>query len=436
MYDFIIAICGHGDTKDQTVYCLAQCFERLPYKFTVKFIKDDALIGRSRSVVATQFLKENTSDYMIFIDTDMAFSPEELERIYLAMRAGFEVVGGSYALGSGKAFAVHAFGGKILMDGDVHPCKYVSTGFFGITKKALETVRDKCPYNWWDYDKGEMVQQVGLPLLHKKNYTECYPFFESGALIPEEIYISEDWDFCNKVRRSGLTVYLHTGVMVDHIKEHTITAESVIPFISTPPLPVDVGSGIIVDLAEFLGKPITETREEVLNYQLREKTVDDVGWLYELAQFNCFDYYTNERLKPLERYTGHTILDYGCGIGTACLYLCGSNKVVGYDINPKSVAFAKYRANKHAQRVGFTDEEPDLSLFDTIIFIDVLEHIVDLEGFLKRLGSLVKSGTRVYHFDAFFDHFTPGHIDHSEKFDDYVKAAGFVIFDNHWLVKI
>lgn len=434
MYDFVVQFCGHGDTRDETTFSLSLCYERLPYKFTTRYIKGDALIGRARSVAVSNFLKDNKSDYMIFVDTDISFLPEELERIFLAMREGYDIIAGSYPLGSGDSFAIQNWDRKMLMDGAIHPCKYVSTGFMGITRKALLAIKERAPYFWMDIE-GTLHQQVGLPLLHEGEPWECYPFFESGGYIPEKVYISEDWNFCQKVRQVGLEVFLHTGVLVDHVKLHIIHAEDVLNKVYIKPPEIDIANSMIADLAEYLNKPLPEVRQTVVSHgPWTNKTPED--WLYELAQFNSYDYYQEQRLKPLDGLKGLNILDYGSGIGTAVMRMSLSNVAVGYDLNPEAVKFSQYRASKHHFiNARFTGQEPDLSQFNVITFIDVLEHFEDLATFLKHIGENVKSGTRIYHFDAFFDHQTEGHFDHSKKIDEYLAAAGLVRFNELWAVK-
>lgn len=420
MFDFQIVLCGHGDTKDQTTISLTQCYERLPQKFTVKFVKGDALIGRARSVAATSFLKQHQADYLIFVDTDIVFTPDELEKIYLAMCEGYEIVAGAYGLGSGDKFAIQGFDGQMLFDGRVHPCKYVSTGFMGISRKALLTIRDK----------------LELPLLHEGDSYECWPFFESGALPEEKIYISEDWSFCNLARKAGLTVYLHTGVMVDHIKEHIIFAENVLEKVRI--VPPNAGSSIILDLAEFLNQPLAEVRDKVVNCQEFTKTESErteEGWLYDLTQFNSYHYYSSERLAPLAELEGHNILDYGCGIGTASMCLSVNNKVVGYDINLRLVEFAKYRAAKHGfLNATFTTEEPDVTQFNIIVFVDVLEHFEDLHTFMCGLGTRLKRGTKIYHYNSFKQKI-PAHYDHSDAWPTILEEAGFIPFNTLWSIK-
>lgn len=204
--DFILYLCSHGETKDKTVECIENLRNQRHYRFEVKYSTPDALIGRSRSIGCSKFLKENWAPYLIFIDTDICFAPEHIDRLYAGLRQGYPVIAGAYSVATGTHLAIKN-DEAVTFDGGVYPFRYLSTGFMGISRTALETIRDN----------------LDFPLLHEGDWCECYPFFESGSRPP--YYISEDWDFCDKARDAGLQVYIHTGCLVGHLKERIITGQ-------------------------------------------------------------------------------------------------------------------------------------------------------------------------------------------------------------------
>jgi len=160
----------------------------------------DALIGRSRSVACTRFIEKGLSDYMLFIDDDIQFRPQEVEKIYEELKSGVDIIGGCYPVKRAEQLASW---GNVPIDGLVHPCEYLATGFLGVSLKALNQIKDS----------------LELPLLHPDISCRCYPFFESGVgktSTGADIYISEDWDFCDKAHKAGIDTFLHTGVWVDH----------------------------------------------------------------------------------------------------------------------------------------------------------------------------------------------------------------------------
>lgn len=206
MLDFVIYICGHGVTKDVTAMCLCDLFGTRDFNFRVQWSIPDALIGRSRSIACWNFLRYEDTNNLIFIDTDQVFTPENIKNLVQAMDDGYDVIAGAYPMGD-KGLAIHPWE-DIRWDGHIEEIQYVSTGFMGITRKALKQIKSK----------------LNLPLLNKGEWCECYPFFEAKACPEEKSYLSEDWEFCNKVRQAGLKAYIHTGILVGHIKERVITA--------------------------------------------------------------------------------------------------------------------------------------------------------------------------------------------------------------------
>ena len=210
-------------------------------------------------------------------------------------------------------------------------------------------------------------------------------------------------------------------------------------------------SMLIPDLAEFLGMPISEVWTHTL--QGHQSTMDaekdwqgsredfyrspNDCWLFDLTDLNTQPDYWESRIAPLVGLKDGAILDFGCGIGTATLFLAlRRNRVYGYDINPRVLEFAEFRKNRFGlSNIIFSDKLPDLSQFDAMIAIDVLEHIEDLHGLLLYFGQGLKQGARFYHVDSFSDvHPHPLHNDRPEDLDGWLREAGFIILNRNWAI--
>lgn len=70
-----------------------------------------------------------------------------------------------------------------------------------------------------------MVKELQLPLLHaNEGEMRSYPFFEDrwiriatpDASGTTHIWLSEDWDFCEKARQIGVRSYIDTSVVLGH----------------------------------------------------------------------------------------------------------------------------------------------------------------------------------------------------------------------------
>ena len=163
----------------------------------------DALIGRSRSIALSNFYWENMAPYLIFLDSDIVFEPDHLKRLYGHLKSGYDLIGGVYTVRGAQQLAHYGLNGTILLDGKIQEIKYLSTGFMGISKKLV----------------GKMVKELELPICNENDWGKCYPFFENTRYQDPDsgwIYISEDWDFCNKARLVGVKPYLDTSIRLEH----------------------------------------------------------------------------------------------------------------------------------------------------------------------------------------------------------------------------
>ena len=94
--------------------------------------------------------------------------------------------------------------------------------------------------------------------------------------------------------------------------------------------------------------------------------------------------YIGDTLKLQQRFSKDLVLDFGGGIGTHALANAMSSKVKHVffvDINQTNRNFVEYRAKKLGveKKLSFckTIKDTQISKFDTIICLDVLEHLAD-----------------------------------------------------------
>ena len=206
----------------------------------------------------------------------------------------------------------------------------------------------------------------------------------------------------------------------------------------------------ISDICEYLDEPEKEVigkiqkNQELLvkSWQEHTGTVEDYyrdnkQYLYDLVDFNGAVPYFKYRLAPLKEIAGLKILDIGCGIGTAAFMLADQgNDVTGYDINKQLTGFCEYKKRKYQLGGQFTDAMPDISQFDLIIAIDVLEHIEGLGAFLKGIGTKAKSESIFYHYDNFETNpLSPMHFDRSSEINRFLEEAGYKINYPFWATK-
>jgi len=217
-FDFMLAICSHRGTQAEVAQAIELLHLMAGNSFLVRYYSGDAWIDRLRSVAASEFLKQDWADYMIFIDDDIVFMPEHVLALYDDMKnGGYDLIGGGYPTRTGSQLASYGLGemGGIQIDGKIQEIKWLATGFMGFSKKLLQ----------------RMVDELKLPLLHKDQWCESYPFFVFCAHLNEKgnpMLYSEDWEFCEKAKQLGVKTYMDTRCMLGHIGNKCYTLDDVI----------------------------------------------------------------------------------------------------------------------------------------------------------------------------------------------------------------
>lgn len=402
--------------------------------------------ARARSIAATKFLTHTEATYLLFIDSDILFTPQNMKRILDDMKNGYDLIGGLFAVRGGTQASSYGINGKLILDGKIHEFEYIASGFMGITRKLLEKIRDEIP----------------LPLLHPRDI-KFFPFFEEREFADREgegIFLSEDYDFCEKARKVGVKPYIDTSVQLGHIGNYTYSLHDILKHQEANKAKEVIENqqrlkNLRQDIAEFTSQDIEEvnrrllyTRENLAN-QWRERTgsiedfyTDSEECLYDSANFNLSNDYAPAKLVPLLKTRNEKVLDIGCGVGTATIMLAEQGcEVTGYDINRYTIRFCNFLKDKYNLPVTFTTELPDLSQFDAVISIDTFEHIEDLRSFIKMLGEGMRAGARLYHNEPtreylYIETHHPQHFDHIDMIDTYLKEAGFSIRSEVWATKL
>ena len=215
MFDFILVTPTHGVLTAETQTCVEELFHTRGLTFRHRLCNRDG-IGRSRSYAATAFIEGRLGEapYLIFLDGDIVFKPSDIDKMLLELDRGKDIVAGLYSLGSQSHLALYDGGRPLQIDKTCKEIQYVSTGFFGTSKAILEKVAHS------------------LPLCHEGTPGELYPFFTTYPMQIDGqwVFLSEDWDYCDKVRKVGGTVWVHTGIQLGHSKTKIVRLEDVMTF--------------------------------------------------------------------------------------------------------------------------------------------------------------------------------------------------------------
>jgi SAM-dependent methyltransferase len=150
--------------------------------------------------------------------------------------------------------------------------------------------------------------------------------------------------------------------------------------------------------------------------QATGRSLEDTGG----AQQRRYRAYQLELIRP---HLGRSVLEVGAGLGEFAAQLTGLERLLVTDLDPLAVAalgarFAD-RPEVQAAQVDLAADQPMASLggpIDSVLAINVLEHIEDDRGTLRALARLVRPGGTVVMW-------VPGYM---QLYGDFDRAVGHV----------
>lgn len=172
--------------------------------------ENDSLITRARDVCAATFLKDTDYQRLLFIDSDISFTPEDVGRLW-AMGEPF--VAGCYTMKVPDApYAAWRDGELLTLDklpNEPFCVDYAGTGFMMIDRYVFEKLIVDSP-DVVEYEEGKIGK--------------CWNFFQDPVI--DGFHCSEDYFFCRMWREIGGEVWMHPKVRLKHIGTHVFGDES------------------------------------------------------------------------------------------------------------------------------------------------------------------------------------------------------------------
>lgn len=197
--------------------------------FNLGLLAHDSLITRCRNSLVAAFLDASASTHLMFIDADIGFEPEAVERL-LAFDA--EVAAGLYPLkvihwpqakqrlstaatpedlartGLNYVGVACQAADKEERNGFVTG-KYAGTGFMLIKRSAIEKMVAAYPET-----KYSEIQTYPLPKVPSRNQ---YNLFDCVIDPDTGVYLSEDFSFCKHWRDCGGKIWLDRESKLTHV---------------------------------------------------------------------------------------------------------------------------------------------------------------------------------------------------------------------------
>lgn len=176
-------------------------------------VRSSANVTSARNQLVRWFL-DTPADWLLMVDTDMVWQPDDVERLLAhAHPDSAPVVGG-------LCFA------KELESGRIWPTLFEAEDAGGYAQLFR--------FHSWPPNTLFRVDGTGAAflLVHRRvfetvaanGFSAAYPWFQETENPAGRL--SEDLTFCLRAGSCGFPIYVHTGVQVGHIKPHVVTADT------------------------------------------------------------------------------------------------------------------------------------------------------------------------------------------------------------------
>lgn len=157
-------------------------------------------VSVARNLITSKFLYSDF-DYVIFIDDDVVFNPQDLFKL-ANYPEEYKVISGAYVR---RSNGISDDFTHTLMDGEkdktVAKALYTGGGFLRIAKSVFK-----------DLEKD--TRSFRHPSVQKQENQYLKTYFD--ARFEDSQFISEDVDFCNKCHNNNIDTYVDQSIRVGH----------------------------------------------------------------------------------------------------------------------------------------------------------------------------------------------------------------------------
>lgn len=172
--------------------------------WTLDTLVNESLIPRGRNALVARAMANPLATHMMFVDSDIMFEPSDVMAL---LHEDVDVIGGGYPKKNLPIdYVVNPSIDGFQDEGKIEVMR-LGTGFLLIKRDVFSRIAEASPHL-------KYVDDCGLdPALN--HY--LYAYFDCGLVPGYDVYMSEDWMFCNRWRDLGGKVYLSKRFALGHV---------------------------------------------------------------------------------------------------------------------------------------------------------------------------------------------------------------------------
>jgi hypothetical protein len=173
-------------------------------------VANESLITHGRSRIANFFVNNTEFEYLFCLDADVAFSPEDMLKLYSYQKP---IVSASYPMKTLPIRHCYELYNPVKLCGNLVKIGGIGMGFVLIHRNVFEKLNRY--YSELKYFPG--LNNSNYPITEKE-YHNSYHYF--AEMNKEGKYLGEDMSFFHRVSDIGYDVWMDTSIELQHIGSH------------------------------------------------------------------------------------------------------------------------------------------------------------------------------------------------------------------------
>ena len=175
--------------------------------FDVLYTTGESLIQRARNNTTCTFMEGNF-ERLLFIDSDIEFSPYDVERLW---NLDEDICCGSYPFKKLPIeYTTYKEGKRVKLDDLDEPTEvdYAATGFLMIKREVFEKFKEAFPEKSHSDERPDGT--------HRETFAWFDPRVTEGETAKHRIYLPEDYAFSLDARSLGYRIILDPAIKLKH----------------------------------------------------------------------------------------------------------------------------------------------------------------------------------------------------------------------------
>lgn len=177
---------------------------------------NESLVTKARSRIANFFMNNTEYEYILFIDADVGFTPEDVFKLLVSNK---DITCGAYPMKGIPLRYNYNISQPEICEGDLVKIENIGFGFALIHRRVFEDISHKYCEELKYYPA---TNNSSYPPTEKEFHNSYHYFLE---LKKDMSYLPEDFSFFERARNVGYTAWLNTTIRLSHVGSHVYCEE-------------------------------------------------------------------------------------------------------------------------------------------------------------------------------------------------------------------